>query len=187
MVLNKKTVLFLGSSVTYGSAAGGISFADFMREQCGIVMVKEALSGTTLADVDDGSYVARLKRVDRRIKVNLCIVQLSTNDAGRNVPIEQTEAAIRFIVEYVTEAWNCPVVFYTGTYFESEHYQKMIDLLRDLQKELGFHILDLWDDPAMRAISPEDYKRYMHDPVHPNIEGYRTWWTPKFIEFCQGL
>jgi lysophospholipase L1-like esterase len=111
----------------------------------------------------------------------------STNDAGRNVPIEQTEAAIRFIVEYVTEAWNCPVVFYTGTFFENEHYQKMIDLLRDLQKELGFHILDLWDDPAMRPVSEEDYKRYMHDPVHPNIEGYRSWWTPKFIEFCQGL
>jgi lysophospholipase L1-like esterase len=63
----------------------------------------------------------------------------------------------------------------------------MIDLLRDLQKELHFHILDLWDDPAMRAVSEEDYKRYMSDPVHPNIEGYRSWWTPKFIEFCQNL
>lgn len=187
MDLNKKTVLFLGSSVTYGSAAGGVSFADFMREQCGIVMVKEALSGTTLADVDDGSYVARLKRVDRRIKVNLCIVQLSTNDAGRGVPLSETEAAIRFIVEYVKETWKCPVVFYTGTYFDSEHYTKMVELLRDLQKECGFHILDLWDDPDMRAVSQEDYKRYMADPVHPSVEGYRSWWTPKFMEFCQKL
>lgn len=187
MDLKNKTVLFLGSSVTFGSAAGGVSFADLMEEQCGLKMVKEALSGTTLADVDDGSYVARLKKVDRRIQMDLVIVQLSTNDAGRGVPPADTEAAIRFIADYVKTTWGCPLVFYTGTYFDSEPYAKMVDLLRKLAAEHGFEILDLWDDPAMRAVSEEDYKRYMEDPVHPRLVGYREWWTPKFIEFCQAL
>ena len=62
MVLKGKTVLFLGSSVTYGSAAGGVSFADMMAETCGIKMIKEAVSGTTLADINDQSYVSRLKK-----------------------------------------------------------------------------------------------------------------------------
>lgn len=187
MDLYNKTVLFLGSSVTFGSASGGISFADVMEEQCGLKMVKEALSGTTLADVDDGSYVARLKKVDRRIKMDLVVVQLSTNDAGRGVPLADTEAAIRFIADYVRTTWDCPLVFYTGTYFDSKPYAAMVDLLRVLAKEYGFSILDLWDDPAMRAVSEADYKRYMADPVHPNLIGYREWWTPKFIEFCQAL
>lgn len=187
MELKNKTVLFLGSSVTFGSAAGGISFADLMEEQCGLKMVKEALSGTTLADVDDGSYVARLKKVDRNIRMELAIVQLSTNDAGRGVPLADTEAAIRFIADYVRTTWGCPLVFYTGTYFDSKPYAAMVELLRSLAKEYGFYIIDLWDDPAMRAVSEADYKRYMHDPVHPNLTGYREWWTPKFIEFCQAL
>ena len=187
MDLNKKTVLFLGSSVTYGSAAGGISFADFMREQCKLVMVKEALSGTTLADVNDLSYVARLKRIDRRLKIQLCIVQLSTNDASQKLPLEQTESAIRFIADYVETTWGCPLIFYTGTYYDSEHYSQLIALLFKLQQELDFHILDLWNDPAMREVSQEDYKRYMSDPIHPTMEGYQLWWTPKFIDFCQSL
>ena len=35
MELTGKTVLFLGSSVTYGSASGGFSFADMMAEELG--------------------------------------------------------------------------------------------------------------------------------------------------------
>ena len=60
---------------------------------------------------------------------------------GRRVPIEQTEAALRFIVTYVKETFGCPIAFYTNTRYDSEPY----------------------------------------------LEGYREWWTPKFIEFCQAL
>lgn len=187
MELKNKTVLFLGSSVTYGSAAGGISFADLMAEQCGIVMIKEALSGTTLADIDDGSYVARLKKVDRRKKVDLMICQLSTNDAGRGIPLSEVEKAIRFILEYAKKTWGCKIVFYTGTYFDSAPYAAMVDLLYALQEEYSFSVLDLWNDPEMRAVKPEDYKRYMEDPIHPRLDGYQNWWTPKFIEFCRGI
>ncbi|MBQ4573955.1 MAG: SGNH/GDSL hydrolase family protein [Clostridia bacterium] len=185
MELKGKTVFFLGSSVTYGSASGGISFADLMVERCGIKAIKEAVSGTTLADIDDSSYVARLKRADPSCAPDLFICQLSTNDAGRGIPLEQTEAAIREIISYVREVFDCPIMFYTGTKFESVPYERMIELLRSLQKEYGFAILDLWNDPDMLAVSAGDYARYMADPVHPTLAGYSEWWLPKFIEACE--
>ena len=187
MNLKNKTVLFLGSSVTYGSAAGGVSFADMMAERCGIISVKEAVSGTTLADRDSTSYVSRLKAVDKNLPVDLFICQLSTNDATQNIAIGEIEEAIRFIIEYVKDTFACPVVFYTGTYYKSEAYAKMVDLLYELKKDCDLHILDLYHDEEMLAVSDEDYKRYMWDPIHPNLIGYKEWWTPKFIEFCERL
>ena len=187
MILQGKNVLFLGSSVTYGSAAGGVSFADLMAEACEINSIKEAVSGTTLADINDGSYVARLKKHDCAPAVDLFICQLSTNDATQKLPLAQTEEAIRFIVRYVHDTWGCPVVFYTGTYYRSDAYAELVALLHRLQKECGYEILDLYNDAEMRAVSPEDYARFMDDPIHPNLVGYREWWTPKFIAFCEKI
>ena len=187
MDLHHKTVLFLGSSVTYGSASGGVSFADMLAEKLQFHCVKEAVSGTTLADLDETSYVARLKKLDLPTPVDLLICQLSTNDASQRIPLDKTETAIRSILEYVKVTFACPVVFYTGTYYESEAYESMIRLLYSLQTEYDFSILDLFNDPQMRSVTAEDYASYMSDPIHPNLLGYKDWWTPKFIEFCQKL
>ncbi|MBQ1955553.1 MAG: SGNH/GDSL hydrolase family protein [Clostridia bacterium] len=185
MLLKNKTVLFLGSSVTYGG--GNYSFADVMAERCGINCIKEAVSGTTLADRDKTSYVSRLKTVDSETKVDLFICQLSTNDAALNIPLSEVEEAIRFIVEYVQKTFACKVAFYTGTYFENENYRSMVSLLLSLQKEYGFSVLDMYNDVEMRAVGGELYKKYMSDPVHPTSLGYIEWWTPKFIDFCEKL
>lgn len=187
MTLQGKNVFFLGSSVTYGSAAGGVSYAELMAEQCGLNCIKEAVSGTTLADIGPDSYVSRLKKHGRETAVDLVICQLSTNDATRRLPLAQTEEAIRFIVRYARDTWGCPVVFYTGTYYQSDAYADMVTLLHRLRKECGYEILDLYNDAEMRAVSEDDYARFMDDPIHPNLVGYREWWTPKFIAFCEEL
>ena len=83
--MNKK-IIFLGSSVTYGSAAGGVSFADIICEKNGYEMVKEAVSGTTLTDDEEQSYVSRLKTIDAE-RADLFVCQLSTNDAALNKPL----------------------------------------------------------------------------------------------------
>ena len=31
------------------------------------------------------------------------------------------------------------------------------------------------------------YNRYMQDPIHPRLAGYRDWWLPKFIDFFEKL
>ena len=182
MNLSGKTVLFLGSSVTYGSAAGGISFADMLAEQLGFTCVKEAVSGTTLADLDESSYVSRLKKVDPELRPDLFVCQLSTNDAARGVPLADVEQAIRYILNYVESTFRCPILFYTGTFFESGAYRDMITLLQRIRKEVPYYILDLYHDEDMLSVSEENYRIYMSDPVHPTLTGYREWWTPKFIE-----
>lgn len=189
MHLSEKTVLFLGSSVTYGSASGGISFADIMEKTCGIHYIKEAVSGTTLADINDASYVSRLKRVDKSHKVDLFICQLSTNDAfaDESIHISDVEKAIRFILQYAKNVFQCPIVFYTGTYFENQRYEDMVKLLYRLQNEYDFYILDLYNDKEMCRISKDSYQLYMRDPIHPTLKGYTEWWTPKFIAFCEQL
>ena len=185
MELKGKNILFLGSSVTRG--ADYISYAEFMVEECGITMVKEAVSGTSLADIHETSYVNRLKKLDNNQKFDLCICQLSTNDTHPDIPMYKIEAAIRFIIEYVRETFGCPIAFYTGTYFDNEKYANMIDMLYSLQKEYDFPILDLFHDEEMCAVSKEDYAEYMIDHIHPTVRGYKEWWTPKFISFLEQL
>ena len=187
MELKNKTILFLGSSVTYGWAAGGVSFVDVIQDVCECNCIKAAVSGTTLADVNEKSYVARLKSIDEKTKVDLFVCQLSTNDATKKIEIHKIEAAILFILEHVKKVFGCPVVFYTGTRFDSDEYKQMIALLYRLKNELEFEILDLFYDEDMAKISREDYQKYMRDPIHPTLLGYTNWWAPKFIDFLKKL
>lgn len=105
----------------------------------------------------------------------------------KNPNLSDTEDAIRFVLQYVKDTFSCPIMFYTGTYFENERYVEMINFLYRLQDEYEFHILDLYNDQEMRNISEEQYQVYMRDVVHPTLEGYKEWWTPKFIAFCEQL
>lgn len=185
MDLKGKTILFLGSSVTYGAASGGVSFVEFSAEKCGFNYIKETVSGTTLADIDENSYVSRLKRMDKNLKVDLAICQLSTNDQYKGVQLEKTREAIIFIIDYLEETFGCPVAFFTGTRFESPGYARAVTMLLNLQKEYKFGLLNLWNDKEMQSVSDADYTRFMRDGVHPTLEGYRDWWTPKFVDFLK--
>ena len=187
MDLKNKTILFLGSSVTYGSAANGVSFVDIIRDDCSANCIKEAVSGTTLTDINEESYVSRLKAIDKNIKIDLFVCQLSTNDATKKIEINKIKEAICFILDYVKKVFDCPIVFYTGTYFKSDEYASMIELLYSLKNEYHFYILDLYHDEDMLNLSKEDYKRYMSDHIHPTFLGYKEWWTPKFVDFSKQL
>ncbi len=195
-----KEYVFLGSSVTYGSASGGYSMCEYVRDTMGVNVTKWAVSGTTLVDTDESSYVARmLKEYGSKDICDLFVCQLSTNDAGKNLPLGRVSAskdkadldtstvlgAIEFIIAAAKEKWDCPVAFYTGTRFESENYQKMVDALLVIAEKWGIGVLDLWNDPEMNAVTAEDYQRYMSDPVHPTYKGYQDWWGPKFVSFIR--
>ena len=187
MELKGKTVLFLGSSVTYGSAAGGVSFADIMAEKDGFDLIKEAVSGTTLVDIGEKSYVSRLKRLDKSLKPALAICQLSTNDATRKLPMPEIEDAVREIVDYTKKTFSCPVAFYTNPYYENAAYAEMVGMLNGLARELDVFVLDLYNDAQVTATLREKSDVYMKDAIHPTLLGYREWWTPIFEEFVHGI
>ena len=193
--LRGKAVAFLGSSVTVGCFSLGQACADYLARRCGVLALKEAVSGTTLCeDAHDGSsYLERMRTIPADTRLDAFVCQLSTNDAWQGKTMGAvTEAgpydtntvagAIQEVVAYARATWQCPVLFYTGTYFESAEYAQMVDLLAQVSELMDVPVIDLYHDEEMRAVTAEDYALYMHDPVHPTKAGYELWWTPKFEE-----
>ncbi len=192
--LNGKTVIFLGSSVTFGYGSFGVSFADYLEKTDGIIAVKEAVSGTTLVDIKSNSYVSRMKTIDKNLKVDAFVCQLSTNDATKEMPLGEISdsinlndfdthtiaGAIEYIIAYAKATWDCPVVFYTQAKYDSEHYAKMVDLLLNIQQKWDITIIDFWNDEKINNITDEQKAIYLIDHIHPTKAGYKEWWLPEF-------
>ncbi len=183
--LKGKKIIFLGSSVTFGAASLEESFIEYLQKEDGILPYKEAVSGTSLADICEGSYPQRLLTIPKDFEADAFVCQLSTNDVRLGAEFgtigtydtKTIAGAIEEILRYAEETWHCPLYFYTGTKFDSEGYQKMVDLLFEIRKHHDFTIIDLWNDP-MNDIDRETYDLYMADGVHPVRAGYKLWWTP---------
>lgn len=199
--LTGKNFLFLGSSVTRGEASLGVSMADYIGKLDGCTVIKEAVSGTTLAGMGSSTYTSRLLKVNTGLALDAVICQLSTNDATKKKPMgeisdsfnadefdrETVIGAMEYIIAYSRETWDCPVVFYTGTKYSSTQYGQMVEALLQLQEKWGIGVIDLWNDPEMNAVSKADYALYMSDSIHPTQAGYLKWWTPKFQQCLYGL
>ncbi len=194
--LKDKTVIFLGSSVTYGYGSFGVSFADFLEKTDGIYVVKEAVSGTTLVDVKSNSYVSRLKTIDKSIEASAFVCQLSTNDAKKEMPLGEISdgfdiaefdtktvaGATEYIIAYAKATWNCPIVFYTQAKYDSAHYAEMVNLLLEIKDKWGITVIDFWNDEQINSISESERNLYLVDHIHPTKAGYKIWWLPKFRE-----
>lgn len=191
-----KRIIFLGSSVTYGEAADGYSFVDYLEEKDGIKAVKEAVSGTTLTDSGGDSYVQRMKNnIDKDMEADAFVCQLSTNDATQRMPLGEiadtkeledfdtgtVTGAIEYIIGYASESWDCPVIFYTNSKFGHKGYEEMIDVMTDIQKKWNIGFIDMYNDTEFNDISDEQKKEYMADYIHPTRQGYIQWWAP-YIE-----
>lgn len=199
--LEGKTFYWLGSSVTYGASACKESMADFLAKKHGAVCIKEAVSGTTLADVKEDSYVQRFNNyllsdacVDH---VDACICQLSTND--RNTPesfgtvsgeqvrepedfdCSTTFGAMEYIIARAKEVWGCPVLFYVNPPLD-ENYEILVNGLEQIAQKWGIQIVDMYHDTEFNNLTEEQRFLYMADTVHPTRAGYRDWWLPKFEE-----
>lgn len=197
--LKGMTILFLGSSVTYGSAAEGKSFVELLETLDGVNAIKEAKSGTTLADnisaltAPDDSYVRRLRTVDTSAHIDCVLCQLSTNDATMKLPLGEISdgadpgafdtstitGAMEEIIAYSRGTWDCQVIFYTGAYYDSEEYASMVGRLMELRDKWGIGVIDLYTDRDFNNIDEDTYNTYMADSIHPTWEGYAGWWMPR--------
>lgn len=190
-----KGIAFLGSSVTYGASSKGVSFADYIGVRNNCVIIKEAVSGTTLVDNGLSSYVSRLKKLDENAVVDLFVCQLSTNDATQNKPLgaviesmnledfdtSTVAGAVEYIIAYAKQTWNCPVIFYTNPQYSSKQYEAMVMLLQQIAEKWDITVIDMWNDASFNAITEEQRVLYMADEIHPTQAGYLEWWTP-YIE-----
>lgn len=205
--LREKRILFLGSSVTYGDASMGVSFVEYLEKRDGVIVKENAVSGTTLVDDfsifswmgkgDGRSYVARLESEDTAASYDAAVIQLSTNDATMKKELGEVSdsvelsdfdtktvtGAMEYIIAYCKETWDCPVVFYTGTYYDSPEYSAMVDRLLELQEKWDIGVIDMYHDSELNDIEESDYDLYMYDKIHPTKAGYLEWWTPYMEEY----
>lgn len=201
-LLNGKTIIFLGSSVTQGTGGMDTSFVEFLAAKDGVIPVKEAVSGTTLVTMDDTSYIPRMETIDPNIEADAFVCQLSTNDATQGIPlgtvsdsfdrssfdVNTVAGAIEYIISYARDTWDCPVVFYTGTKYDSPEYGQMVDLLLEIQEKWGISVIDLWNNEELNQIDDETSKLYMPiDGIHPSRAGYLLWWLPEFESHLTAL
>lgn len=202
-----KVIFWLGSSVTEGASSGQESMADFLAKKHGAQCIKETVSGTTLADRANSSYVSRLDQYlasdERAGHVDAFICQLSTNDKGfpdgfgAVTPADVRDAAafdtattfgaMEYIIATAKGTWDCPVYFYTNPPMDDENYETMVQALEELAEKWGVTIIDLYRDQAFNDISEEERALYMADGIHPTKAGYREWWLPKFEEALSGI
>lgn len=192
-ILANKKIIFLGSSVTYGAASQGVSFVDFLASMDRCTVYKEAVSGTTLVDDGPDSYISRMKAL-KVPAADLFVCQLSTNDATQEKPLgtisssfdpesfdsHMITGAIETVIAYARETWGCPVAFYTNPPYESKNYEAMVQQLTQIAEKWDIYVIDLWNSKTFNRISPEQYSRYMDDPIHPTRAGYLEWWLPEF-------
>lgn len=189
-----KNICILGSSVVYGTASQKNSVGEYLAARFDCDLTKEAVSGTTLADNGSNSYVQRmLNNIPKDAQFDLFICQLSTNDASRKVSLGKISdsenlddfdtatvtGAMEYIIAYAQETWGCPVVFFTGSRYDSIGYEAMVGRLLELQEKWGIGVLDLWSSDDFNNISDADRKLYMADGIHPTKAGYRDWWGPE--------
>ncbi len=192
--LEGKRIAILGSSVARGEMSEGFAVGEYLAARLRCELFKEAVSGTTLADKGEKSYIRRLQGcMDTAAHFDLFVCQLSTNDANKKMPLgtvsesfsldaldtQTTIGAMEYIIAYAKKAWDCPVVFFTGTRYPSKAYGAMVQALYQLQKKWGIGILDLWSDDTFNQIPSEKRRLYMSDPIHPTKAGYRDWWGPE--------
>lgn len=200
--LKNHYILCLGSSVVEGNFARRNSFANYMEAIDGAKIVKESVSGTTIADLDDSSYLVRLKNNHPASEpVELVIVQLSTNDATQDTVMGELSdsydladfdtrtsmGAFEAIMAYCKETWDCLVVIFTvpSTHNEriSESYGALVDLTSEMTEKWDAQVLDFWYGEKFNSITDEQWSFWMANASHPKRTGYLEWWKPAFREF----
>ena len=201
--LKGKSFFWLGSSVTLGASSLNESMADFIAKKYDCLCIKEAVSGTTLADYKENSYVERLDAylaaADRPAHMDAVIVQLSTNDqnepekfgivtskevtAPEAFDTATTFGAMEYIIARVQETWGCPVLFYTNPPTGRSSYMDMVFGLYEIATKWDVEVIDLFIDSEFNSLPTEEQRDlWMTDKIHPTKAGYRDWWLPKFEE-----
>lgn len=185
-------VLFLGSSITYGYAAGGYSFVDYVNEHSDYEVVKEAVSGTTLSDCLPDSYYERLLKRGAE-GADVLLVQLSTNDASKGVPLGGVDSidpktscgAINRIIDFGIDN-GCRVGFYATPVLGDDSFFAPIEgTMEMISAQRGVPFLDLNKDEKLKNLCGKP--GYYADDIHPSKRGHIELFGPKFLAFIKDL
>lgn len=153
-----QTVVAFGDSLTAGYGAGkDKAYPAVLGRMISRPVVNLGLSGDTAANAP-----ARLPQV---LQANpyMVLIEFGGNDYMRSVPFEQTEQAIRQIVDEVQSAGAVAVLVDTGGYPGMSRYTK-------LYKQIAKEKQALFVPGILDGIFGKS--KYKADPIHPNAAGY---------------
>ena len=153
-----QTVVAFGDSLSAGYGAGkDNSYPAVLGRMISRPVVNLGLSGDTAANAP-----ARLPQV---LQANpyMVLIEFGGNDYMRSVPFEQTEQAIRQIVDEVQSAGAIAVLVDTGGYPGMSRYTK-------LYKQIAKEKQALFVPGILDGIFGKS--KYKADPIHPNAAGY---------------
>lgn len=185
-------VLFLGSSITYGYAAGGYSFMDYVKERSDYEVVKEAVSGTTLSSCLPDSYYERLLKRGTE-GADVLLVQLSTNDASKGVALGGVDSidpktscgAINRIIDFGIDN-GCRVGFYATPVLGDDSFFAPIEgAMEMISAQRGVPFLDLNKDEKLKNLCSKS--GYYADNIHPSAKGHAELLGPGFLSFIKDL
>lgn len=150
------TIVCLGDSITAGVGADGApTYPDLLAQRLDADVVNAGYPGATAADL--------LARLPEALAHDpwLVIVEAGGNDMLRRVPVGETEAAVRGLVQGVLAAGAVPMLVEIRAPFGG---------LGDLFVRLG----DEYDVPVVEDVLPEILldRRLKSDEIHPNAAGY---------------
>lgn len=153
-----QTVVAFGDSLTAGYGAGkDKAYPAVLGRMINRPVVNLGLSGDTAANAP-----ARLPQV---LQANpyMVLIEFGGNDFMRSVPFDQTEQAIRQIVDEVQSAGAVAVLVDTGGYPGMSRYTK-------LYKQIAKEKQALFVPGILDGIFGKS--KYKADPIHPNAAGY---------------
>ena len=154
-----RTIVCLGDSITAGVGSGpGEAYPELLAVRLGTEVVNAGVSGETAAE--------GLARVDQVLAEDpwLVIVELGGNDILRQVPPEQTEQALRAILDRLVAARVVPVLVELDAPFGGR-YLEIYERLGD-----EYHV-PVVEDAISRILGDRSLKS---DTVHPNAEGQKV-------------
>lgn len=107
-----------------------------------------------------------LNNIDPNKRFDLFICQLSTNDATQGLPLGEivdstnlndfdtsmVTGVLQYIICYARQTWDCPVVFFTGSRYDSPAYEAMVQRLMELKEIYAIGVLDLWTGDSFNKI-----------------------------------
>ena len=154
-----RTIVCLGDSITSGTGASPApAYPELLTQELGTEVINQGVPG----DTAEGG----LARVDEALAADpwLVVVELGGNDILRRIPPEQTEAALRKILERLLAARVAVMLVELDVPFAGR-YAEIYERLGDdydvpvLEDTLG----DILTDAGLKA-----------DPIHPNARGHEV-------------
>lgn len=151
-----RTIVCLGDSITAGVGSGpGEAYPELLAARLRAAVINAGVSGDTAAD--------GLSRMDQVLAADpwLVVVELGGNDFLRQVPPEQTERALRSILNRLLAARVVPVLVEMDPPFGGRY--------REIYGRLGdeYHV-PVVEDAVGEILRDRSLKS---DTIHPNSRG----------------